>query len=236
MLVAPAVGVYLRERRHDIDWTMIRTAVWLYLATFIVYGFVYSIKTVGKLDSERATESKRLRELLEVQVAVTGMRGDDPMIEPSFVDGRKGALGGMPYLELKNRGTSIAYFVRLRPLRLKERTVEFPGFSDSISPTDYRAFYVDAGNQWGEDRKADLVRVMSEEWNAYEDSETRREILIPAQIDFEDDVGTRFECNFDLLYHGGKGWNQPVDFKCIECRNLIYRRIPKGITPTDNRA
>jgi hypothetical protein len=224
-----ALCVYFRLGAAE-DWTK---HPWFLIFAIISPYLVVICGHVSWRMINSATEMHHaLTNKLSQQVSVTGLGEIDPRIEPSFVDGRRG-LEQVPYLELKNRGKSVAYFVRLAPLRLKKRTVDFPGYSDNIHPTDFRAFYADAGNQWGEDRKTDIIRAMSEEWCAYEDRDTRREIFVPARIDYEDEHGTRFECNFELMYHGGKGWNQLPTFNCIECRNLVYRRIPLGITPPE---
>ena len=74
---------------------------------------------------------------------------------------------------------------------------------------------------------------MSGEWTACVDKDIRREVFVVARTDFEDEDGIRFECNFQILYHGGKGYNQPPDFKGIERRDLTCRRIPRGVTPPE---
>jgi hypothetical protein len=162
---------------------------------------------------------------------VTGLRDGDPRIEVSFIDERKEVIP-TPYsaaLELKNRGASDAMLVRIASLKLRKRVVDFPGYSDVIAPTDYRRFRAEVGNhQWGYQGNHDLIRAMSEEWLSYEDHDTRREIYVPLRVDYEDAQGVHYEMKLELLYHGGKSMNQPVDFKCIECRNFQYRRIVAG--------
>ena len=106
--------------------------------------------------------------------------------------------------------------------------LDFPGFSPSIGPTDYRRFRAEVGNQWGHESHNDLIHAMSEEWLSYEDHDTRREITVFMRVDYEDVQGVHYEMRFELLYHGGKSMNQPSDFKCIECRNFQYRRIMTG--------
>jgi hypothetical protein len=221
-----ALCIYFRLGAAD-DWT--KHPWFLTFALFSPYFLVICIHISWRIIKSATVMHHDLTRKLSQQVSITALEDNDPRIEPSFVDGRRG-LQGVPYLELKNKGKSVAYFVHLSPLRLKTRVLDFPGYSDSIYPTDFCVFYADVGNQWGDDRRTDLIRAMSEEWCTYEDRDTRREILVPARIDFEGEDGTRFECNFEMLYHGGRGNNQLADFKCIECRNLIYRRIPKGIT------
>jgi hypothetical protein len=230
MAIIPAIIAYIFDRAHVVDWPVIRLTLWMYLATLLVYVSYHSLRTVQKLDAEHLTEIERLQERLQVGVLVTGLEPNDPVIEPTFFDGRR-SIEGVASLELKNSGDAVAYDIRLAPVKLTKRTVYFPRLSESIHPTDFEHFYADVGDQWGPDRKQDLIRAMSEEWTTHEDHATRREILVPARIDFENGEGVRFECNFELLYHGGRGWNQPPGFNCIECRNLSYRRIPPGITP-----
>ena len=175
------------------------------------------------------SQTEDLRKILDAEVVITGLHPNDPRIEPTFVDGRKSPLGGNEHFELKNKGKSDAYWVRIAPLRLKNQVVYFPDISELIAPTDFRVFNADIGNNFGYDRHHMFINAFNAEWAQYEDSSTRREILIPARIDFENNDGVRFECNFTILYHGGRGWNQPSDFKCVECRDITYRRIPKGI-------
>ena len=230
MAIIPAIIAYVFDRAHVIDWPVIRLTLWMYLATLLVYAAYHTLRTAQKLDAEHLAEIERLRGRLQTSVLITDLEPNDPVIEPTFFDGRR-SIEGRASLELANRGNTVAHFIRLAPLKLKSRTVYFPHLSESIHPTDFEHFYADAGDQWGPDRRHDLVRAMSEEWSSYEDCDTRREILVPARIDFENGDGVRFECNFDLLYHGGRGWNQPPSFDCIECRNISYRRIPPGITP-----
>jgi len=196
-----ALSILFRLGAAD-DWTKHPWS--LTFALFIPYLVVICIHVSWRMIKSATEMHCALTKRLNQQVSITALNENDPRVEPSFVDGRRG-LRGVPYLELKNKGNSVARFVRISPLRLKARIVDFPGYSDSIYPTDFRAFVTDAGNQWGEDRKTDLIRAMSEEWLSYADSETRREILVPARIDFEDDTGNRFGCNFELMYHGGKG-------------------------------
>lgn len=162
---------------------------------------------------------------------ITGLHSnDDPRIEVSFVDERKEviAVQHSAALELKNKGNSDALWVRIAPLKLRKRILYFHDVSDAIAPTDYRRFHAEVGDQWGYDSHHDLIRAMSEEWVSYEDHETRREVIVPMRIDYENAQGVRYEVSFELLYHGGKGLNQPADFKCIECRKTVYRRIITG--------
>lgn len=82
-----------------------------------------------------------LSKLLDAQIVITGLRPDDPRIEPTFVDGRKSPLGGHEHFELKNKGGSDAYWVRIAPLRLRKQVVYFPDISELIAPTDFRVFH-----------------------------------------------------------------------------------------------
>jgi hypothetical protein len=225
--IAPPLTAYFRDR-HAVDWKMFWTTTKIYAFAALIYLLCF--RTASKLDAERVKLIGELKTQLGSSVVITDLQDGDPRIEPAFVDGRK-SLEGVELLELKNRGSGIAYAIRINPLKLRKRTVYFPTVSESIHPTDFRHFFAEVGDQWGYDRNRNLIQAMSEEWSSYEDSDTRREICIPARVDFENNEGVRFECNFMLLYHGGRGWNQPADFKCIECRNFTYRRIPLGVTP-----
>ncbi len=162
MAIIPAVFAYVIDRGHIIDWPVIRLTLWMYLVTLLVYVAYHSLRTVQKLDADHLTEIKRLQERLQVGVLITGLEPNDPVIEPMFFDGRR-SIEGVVSLELKNRGTAVAYDVRLAPLKLRKRTVRFPRLSESIHPTDFEHFYADIGGLWGTDRKQDLIRAMSEE-------------------------------------------------------------------------
>jgi hypothetical protein len=160
---------------------------------------------------------------------ITGLHQNDPVIVASFIDERKEPIPVQrtASLELKNKGKSKAQWVQIAPLRLRNRILHFPHITESINPTDYRRFYAEVGDQWGYDSTHDLIRAMSEEWSSLGD-QTIREVTVPMRVDYADEFGVRFEAHFEMLYHGGKGWNQPADFKCIECRNFTYRRIISG--------
>jgi hypothetical protein len=203
-----------------------------------VIGLVKRVKVHYSFDGTEGTISKKEHELLVLpdpslveapRIVITGLKDDDPLIVPSFVDGRKHPLADFVSFELKNSGKRDALWVRIHPVKLQKRIVFFDTIAECIAPTDFRRFYADVENQSGIDGNRDLVRAMNEEWASRFDHATFREIPFPARIDFEDSEGTRFECNFALIYHGGRGYNQPVDFKCIECRDIYYRRIPRVV-------
>jgi hypothetical protein len=194
------------------------------------------VKVRYSFDGTEGIISKKEHELLvppdpslvEIpRIVVTGLEEGDPRIVPSFIDGRKHPIADFVSFELKNCGGRDALWVRMNPIKLQKRIVFFRDIAESVAPTDLRRFYADVENQAGIDGNRDLIKAMNEEWASRENHATYREIPLPAKVDFEDSEGTRFECNFTVIYHGGRGYNQPVDFKCIECRDIYYRRIPK---------
>jgi hypothetical protein len=69
VLVLPPTAAYLREPNHSIDWLMVRTTLWLYFATFVVYMGYQLVRAILKLDAERIEElqasSERERVLSE---------------------------------------------------------------------------------------------------------------------------------------------------------------------------
>lgn len=203
-----------------------------------VIGLLKRVKVHYSFDGTEGVVSKKEHELLVLpdpslvevpRIVVTGLKDDDPVIIPSFVDGRKHPLPAFVSFELKNRGKRDALWVRMHPIKLQKRIVFFDDIAESIAPTDFRMFYANVENQSGIDANRDLIKAMNEEWSSRVNHATYREIPFPARIDFEDAEGTRFECNFTMIYHGGRGYNQPVDFKCIECRDIYYRRIPRVV-------
>jgi hypothetical protein len=203
-----------------------------------VTGLPKRVKVHYSFDGTEGKVSKKEHQLLVLpdpslrevsRIVVTGLKEDDPIIAPSFVDGRKHPISEFVWFELKNYGKRDALWVRLNPIKLQKRIVFFNEVAESIAPTDFRRFYADVENQPGIDASRDLIKAMNEEWALRVNHAVYREIPFPARIDFEDSEGTRFECNFTLIYHGGRGYNQPVDFKCIECRDVTYRRIPRVV-------
>jgi hypothetical protein len=233
MVILPPVATLIHDAHHPIDWEIVSTTIFLYALAGIIYIGVHAFKTARKLDAEHVAHIKTLERKLSVQVSVTELIDGDPRIEPMFVDGRKHPIASHEYFELKNKGKSPAHWVRFAALQLRKRPVYFREISEVILPTDSRIFEADIGNDFGYDGHPMFIKAFNEEWASYEDYSTRREIFIPARIDFEGKDGIRFECNFTILYHGGKGWNQPADFKCVECRDFSYRRIPPGVTPLE---
>jgi hypothetical protein len=223
------LSVYFRLGAAD-DWR--GHHLFLVCAVVLPYLLIVGGHIVWRLITGARDLHEELSRRLGQQVSITHPKDGDPLIRPIFFDGRR-SIEGVESIELRNDGKATAYSIRFAPLKLKNRTVYFHRLSDSISPTDFEHFYADVGDTWGTDSKQHLIRAMSEEWASYDDHETRREIRVAARIDYEDDLGIRFECNFELLYHGGRGWNQPPDFKCIECRSISYRRIPLGVTPPE---
>ena len=174
-----------------------------------------------------STQSSTITNARVIEMTKLGL-DDDVIIARIKHSGCNFQLSDSDLLQLKNAGVSTAFWVRIFPLKLSKRTLYFPCVSDSIEPTDYRRFRADVGSQWGSDSQHDLIRAMSEEWSSLENSATHREVLVPLRIDYENAEGVKYEVSLELLYHGGKMWNQPADFKCIECRNFQYRRIVTG--------
>jgi hypothetical protein len=232
MLVAPPILVYARAPKYPIDWVMIRTALWLYLSALTIYLIFHCLKTIRKLDDENIQTIAKLNAKLTTEVVITDLLDSDPRVEAEFVDER--SLGDKSSsLLLTNRGVHAAHMVRVLPIKLKERTLIFPHIEEIIDPSATARFAPFVGRQWGYDSHSDLVRAMSEQWIKTRNSPDVRECVVPAKIDFEDDTGTRFEASFELLYHGGQGYNHPDRHKSIECQNFVYRRIPKGSNPSD---
>ncbi|MGC2161995.1 MAG: hypothetical protein WA634_08820 [Silvibacterium sp.] len=229
MAVLPAITVYFRSPQHSIDWTMIRAALWLYLAVLTIYLLIHGLRAARKLDSELLKQIAFLQTQLAGQVVITGLDKSDPKIEAEFVDER--VFGDKSSsLRLTNRGDGAAYMVRVFPLKLTKRTLTFPYFAESLEGSNSARFTPFVGEQWGYDSHHDFVRALSEEWVKRDNYQNVREVVVPARIDYEDAEGNRFEADFELLYHGGQGYNHPERHKCIECRNFTYRRIPLGIT------
>jgi hypothetical protein len=56
MATAPPVLVYLRDRKHPIDWDIVRTTLWLYGVSLLIYVGTHLLRTPWKLDQERETE------------------------------------------------------------------------------------------------------------------------------------------------------------------------------------
>ena len=229
MVILPPVVVIFRDRKHEIDWSIIRTSGSLYLLVFACYLLFQVIRTIERLDSQHMLEIRNFKTILASQIVISPLEHDDPIIEACFIDLRE-QTPRAACLRLTNRGVRDAKMIRIHPLRLIKRTVTFPETDESLKTNESSSFMPEVGEQWGYDSHHDLIRAMSEEWVSHENYKTVRECLVPARIDFEDEDGTRFEASFELLYFGGQGLSNPEKRKCIECRNFKYRRIPLGVT------
>jgi hypothetical protein len=218
-------GVISHAQERGAYWSI----TWPYLAVFAIYLMINGFRAVPKLDSDLRKEIALLQTHLAAHVVVTGLDKSDPKLEAEFLDER--ALGDKTSsLLLTNRGSGTAYMVRIFPLKLKERTLGFPQFVEILEASNSARFEPFVGEQWGYDSHHDFVRALSEEWVTRGDCKHVREVIVPARIDYEDAEGNRFEADFELLYHGGQGYNHPEKHNCIECRNFLYRRIPVGLT------
>jgi hypothetical protein len=229
MVLAPPICVFLNEPRHPIDWSVIDAALWLYLAAFVGYLALQLVRTARKLDDEKNREIAKLKLRLEGQVSVSALREGDPRIEVEFSDERK-FQARTASLTVVNRGARPARMVRIHPLKLGTRTIEFPGFSETIGPDESARFAPELGSQWGYDSHSDFVRAMSEHWIKGTDYRAVRETSAYVQVDYEDDAEVRFETTFELLYHGGFANYNPDNLTIMECKDFRYRRIPPGTT------
>lgn len=52
--LVPPVFAYWRDRGHPIDWEVVTTTSWMYIAVFAVYVICHIVGTAWKLDNERA--------------------------------------------------------------------------------------------------------------------------------------------------------------------------------------
>jgi hypothetical protein len=53
VLVVPPAAVYFHDPSHSIDWPLIRTTLWLYVAAFVIYAIYQSAHAAVTLDAER---------------------------------------------------------------------------------------------------------------------------------------------------------------------------------------
>ena len=53
MLVVPPVAAWLRDPSHEPDWFVLKTSAWIYLAVFIVYVVIHTIRTPWKFIGAR---------------------------------------------------------------------------------------------------------------------------------------------------------------------------------------
>jgi hypothetical protein len=60
MLVLPPTIAFLRDPHQHIDWELIKTTLWLYLAVFVIYVISKVIKTAWKLDGQHLTTIEEL--------------------------------------------------------------------------------------------------------------------------------------------------------------------------------
>jgi hypothetical protein len=60
VLVVPPLFVYFRNRRAQIDWTVTKSTIWLYLIFLSAYILVHLCRTPAKLDADRDVNEKSL--------------------------------------------------------------------------------------------------------------------------------------------------------------------------------
>jgi len=74
MLLAPPIAVWLRQPTHEIDWTLMRTTLWIYAIAFGVYLLVHLVRTAWKLDKDlsgrRDALEKRVFDLESVPAVI----------------------------------------------------------------------------------------------------------------------------------------------------------------------
>jgi hypothetical protein len=67
VLIVPPLAVCLRDPSHEIDWAMVRTALWLYAIALGVYLLFHLVRTVSKVDAglqnELVASRKKVSEL-----------------------------------------------------------------------------------------------------------------------------------------------------------------------------
>jgi hypothetical protein len=54
MAVLPPIVAYLRDPNQSVDWLLLRTTLWLYVAVLVVYIAINFFRSIWKLDTERA--------------------------------------------------------------------------------------------------------------------------------------------------------------------------------------
>lgn len=55
VLVVPPLAAYFRDPHAQIDWPLIKNALWLYGFAFLIYALVHLCRTPKKLDADRDT-------------------------------------------------------------------------------------------------------------------------------------------------------------------------------------
>jgi hypothetical protein len=67
VLICPPLAIYFRDRHAQIDWTLIRTTLALYVFAFVVYALIHICQTPKKLDTDRQyRESSLLKEITDL--------------------------------------------------------------------------------------------------------------------------------------------------------------------------
>ncbi len=56
MALSPLAAVWIRDPHHSIDWAVVRTTLWLYLAASLIYLAYYCARTAWRLDAAWSVE------------------------------------------------------------------------------------------------------------------------------------------------------------------------------------
>lgn len=77
MLIAPPTAIYLRNHNATLDWETVRIATYLYGGAFVIYLAFHCVRTVWKLDTDRANEvaaEKAVSEIMEQKIKASATK------------------------------------------------------------------------------------------------------------------------------------------------------------------
>jgi hypothetical protein len=145
---APLLLAYLRDRRENLDRTVLHSALWFYFIAFCAYAAIQIAKAAFNLDARQEKTILSLRGKLESYVVVGPLMPSDPKIEAEFSDDRA-YQSRTASLTLVNRGRRPARMVGIAPLVPENRIIFFPRVEQSIGPDASTRFVAEVGDQWG---------------------------------------------------------------------------------------
>jgi hypothetical protein len=73
MTIAPGIALYVVDRSFHLNWNLIRTTGWVYLALLVLYCIINIIRTWFELRTEDRKERQRIRESAVIQAGLLCM-------------------------------------------------------------------------------------------------------------------------------------------------------------------
>ena len=140
VLLIPPIAVVVHNSTARVDWDIIKTTLWLYLFSLLVYGFVHAIRTPWRIDQERERDIQTIeQEKHELQVrlasAEISLNDQSPKVHLQYSEPGTDFMSNTGLI-LHNAGKRTAFAIRLRCNSPKVR-LDFQGMPiQRIDPED----------------------------------------------------------------------------------------------------